>query len=463
MDVRMLEADPAWDDTTLDPGEIHEHLCALARDDAARDVFRGQWLLKGLLARVWEPLGYASFFEYAERLFGWNPRSTEARLRVARALEALPATREALYRGRLNWSAAREVTRVAVPETELAWLAAIEGKTVREIERMVADRESGDGPDDPPSPNPKRHLLRFEVDAATKAIIDEARTVAIREAGHHLDDDAVLQLMARALVAGGNTSAEDAGRASYQIHMGICERCGAAEQQSGGERVTVRPEVAEAALCDCSVVEAEPAPAPERPRGRESESELGRPRGRSAESDPKRPRGRASQSVPPATRRAVVERAKGRCAVPGCRHHLFLDVHHLKLRSEGGSHDLENLVVLCGVHHGAVHDGRMIIRGTPPQGLRFHHANGSVYGARRPHVPAIDHHRRAFTVLCKLGFGQGQVRATLDEVSAHVGAHPDTETLVRAALGRLREGIVSVRDEGPGYVAEPAKTAFVVM
>ena len=79
MDVRMLEADPAWDDSTLDPREIHECLCALARDDAARDVIRGEWLLKGFVARVWEPLGYGSFNEYTERTFGWGPRTTEAR------------------------------------------------------------------------------------------------------------------------------------------------------------------------------------------------------------------------------------------------------------------------------------------------------------------------------------------------------------------------------------------------
>ena len=182
----MLEADPAWDDSTLDPREIHEYLCALARDDAARDVIRGEWLLKGLVARVWIPLGYGSFNEYAERTFGWGPRTTEARLRVAECLRELPAIREALYRGRLTWSAVREVTRVAVPETELEWLAAIEGKIVREIERMVAQRSPGDGPKDPPSPRAERHVLRFEVDAATKAVLDEARTMAVRNAGHGL-------------------------------------------------------------------------------------------------------------------------------------------------------------------------------------------------------------------------------------------------------------------------------------
>lgn len=422
MDVRMLEADPAWDDATLDPKEIHEYLCALARDDAARDVIRGEWLLKGLLARVWEPLGYGSFFEYAERLFGWNPRSTEARLRVARALEALPLIREALYRGRINWSAAREVTRVAVPETEAAWLSAIEGKTAREVEAMVADREEGDGPEDPPKPSARRYVLRFEVDAATKALLDEARTIAVREAGHRLSDDEVLQLLARALVSGASKA--DSARANYQIHMTVCERCGAGEQKAGGEHVAVRPEVVEAAQCDCAVIPAEPAGAPDRPRGRtgadheDAGDDEARPRGRAGADHETRPRGRASQSVSPATRRAVIERDRGKCAVPGCRHHHFVDVHHLQLRSEGGSHEAANLISLCGVHHGAVHDGRLIIRGAASGELGFHHADGSTYGHRRPDVADMRDHRRAFAVLCGLGFQQGQARAALDDVSA---------------------------------------------
>ncbi|HEX4341440.1 MAG TPA: hypothetical protein VH062_36275 [Polyangiaceae bacterium] len=41
---------------------------------------------------------------------------------MAEALEELPAIAQALASGLLNWSAARELTRVAVAETESAWL-----------------------------------------------------------------------------------------------------------------------------------------------------------------------------------------------------------------------------------------------------------------------------------------------------------------------------------------------------
>jgi hypothetical protein len=63
-------------------------------------------------------LGFGSFGEYIERLFGYQPRSTQEKLRVAEALEGLPALERALRDGELNWSAVRELTRVAVRETE---------------------------------------------------------------------------------------------------------------------------------------------------------------------------------------------------------------------------------------------------------------------------------------------------------------------------------------------------------
>ena len=55
---------------------------------------------------------------------------------------------------------------------------------------------------------------------------------------------------------------------------------------------------------------------------------------------------RATQDIPPAVRRRVLRRDHGRCVVPGCTHGTFLDVHHLRRRSEGGTHHDDNLVTL---------------------------------------------------------------------------------------------------------------------
>ena len=64
----------------------HEALTRLARLRAGLDFEEGQQLRAAQLARVHERLGYGSFVEYIERLFGYAPRLTLEKLRVAQAL-----------------------------------------------------------------------------------------------------------------------------------------------------------------------------------------------------------------------------------------------------------------------------------------------------------------------------------------------------------------------------------------
>jgi len=73
---------------------------------------------------------------------------------------------------------------------------------------------------------------------------------------------------------------------------------------------------------------------------------------------------KATQSIPPAVRRHVFHRDRGRCVVPGCTFGGFLDAHHLRPQAEGGTHEAENLVMLCGNHHIDLHLGRPSIEGT---------------------------------------------------------------------------------------------------
>src|SRR5688572_7378289 len=115
----------------------HEALSRLARERAAADAEEGRWLLAALRSGTHLHLGFGSFGEYVERLFGYKPRSTQEKLRLAEALEGLPAMARALESGALSWSAVRELTRDAVGETEERWLEVASGKTVRQLERLV--------------------------------------------------------------------------------------------------------------------------------------------------------------------------------------------------------------------------------------------------------------------------------------------------------------------------------------
>ena len=60
----------------------------------------------------------------------------------------------------MSWSVARELTRIATEENERAWLDLTRGRTVRQIEELVAGHKLGDRPEDAYDRALERHVLR---------------------------------------------------------------------------------------------------------------------------------------------------------------------------------------------------------------------------------------------------------------------------------------------------------------
>jgi hypothetical protein len=81
--------------------------------------------------------------------------------------------------------------------------------------------------------------------------------------------------------------------------------------------------------------------------------------------------GRATRVVGPALRRALAVRDGG-CIADGCdRPVSWTDAHHLTHWVEGGATRLDNLVLLCRVHHRAVHEGGWRLVRHPTSGQRI--------------------------------------------------------------------------------------------
>jgi hypothetical protein len=65
--------------------------------------------------------------------------------------------------------------------------------------------------------------------------------------------------------------------------------------------------------------------------------------------------GTPESEIPTRNRRAVKARDHG-CRFPGCgRSSRWTDIHHMKHREHGGTHEIENLVELCRFHHRYTH------------------------------------------------------------------------------------------------------------
>ena len=382
----------------LDPARAHRELLTLARRRAADDVAMLEPLLVAHEGRVHEVLGLGSFQEYCSRLFGWCGRTTRERLRVAKAMRKLPEMRERWAAGELTYSVVRELTRVATPEVEDEWLAWASGdgvrRTVREVAQTVARHSSGSKPSDPPAPFEEQTVtVALRMSGSEAARYSEARAEPTRRLGQSVDDETFARMLVDAFLA--NPSADvDSGRAPNQVRMTVCERCGATERQAGAEGlVKVDPKIGERALCDAQVLRA----------GQ-----------------------RSAQSVPPATRRSVVQRDQGKCAVPGCRHAAFVEVHHVARRADAGSHDSGNLVSLCSVHHDAAHRGRLVIRTGPDDGaFTFERADGQPYGALANGLSGCAAAARTFRVAVDRTGSELRARVEADRARessvAHVG------------------------------------------
>lgn len=64
------------------------------------------------------------------------------------------------------------------------------------------------------------------------------------------------------------------------------------------------------------------------------------------------------RNIPASVRQAVLDRDDAQCQLCGDAGSNKLQLHHLELRSQGGTHVAENLITLCFRCHGDVHAGR---------------------------------------------------------------------------------------------------------
>ena len=461
--------------------DVDRQLRRAARRRARLDHEELVLIRAAIAVQVWRPLGMVSMRDYLENVFGYGPTVATERIRVAEALDAMPALDRALHQSVLPYSAVREISRIATRATEGEWVDACRGKNVRQIEELLAEREPGDRPSSPRKPDAGLRDVRWRVRPGVWAKLRTTKRALETACGERLDDsafadamcDAVMALMtqdrragsgptdaghsvgargavadapcaegsadvsasseaacegsaaAAAAPAASTRVARMAGRARYQITVTICRACGVTRQEAAGVHVALSSAEVERAMCDAEHVDE---------------------------------RGHAKQDIPPATRKLVRLRDGERCTVPGCRSAQFLELHHIDPLSEGGGHEPENLTTLCGAHHDARHDGRLIIRGRAPNLVfewtvpRSHveelddedevvnEQDGQ--GVFHVEVPRVSAAMRADAelALTTLGYKRGVSHAAVERACARVDAGCDLEALIRAALQCVTPG-----------------------
>jgi hypothetical protein len=402
----------------------------IAKARAHLDLQEAEALREAQQLRLWRQFGHASLADYMVQELGYSShRVAEERLRLANALPALPKISEAIQNGELNFSQARELARVATPETEQAWIGKAQSLNVREVEKAVAGHAKGDLPDDPIDPRLVRKTLWLSVRPETEVMFREAKQAVEKERGERLDEDAVLEALCRAFLSGSRTASEAAsaprgsevdsaprgsesdsweagandGAAPYRVAVTVCSECNRGWQHGGGAVEEITPAAVERAQCDAQWIGDVNSMIVERAR----------------------------QEISPATRRKVLHRDKSRCRVPGCRAHMNLDVHHIKHRAHGGTNDLWNLVTLCEAHHLCHHEGTLAIERMGDD-LRFRRESSNAF-TRATRIVATKE------ALREMELGRERIAEIMQRVISHVGANELSEQEWIAAALRYVE------------------------
>ncbi|MEZ4299470.1 MAG: hypothetical protein R3B70_31260 [Polyangiaceae bacterium] len=196
------------------------------------DSMEGKWAMAGAGTGVLT--GYADVYHAARCLFGLSAHTTRERIRVGRALRSLPRIEEAFLSRELSYSRAREVTRVATPGDESAWLILARELPIRTLERRVAEA-AGKSPRVRPADPVQVRLRRsatvevtLQLPAETWALLQRAMEGARRASEASLCDAEALEAVARDALALQSTDVHGADPHRPDI-VHECPSCGGAE------------------------------------------------------------------------------------------------------------------------------------------------------------------------------------------------------------------------------------------
>ena len=306
--------------------------------------------------RVYQTLGFSSTAQYTENRLDMSRRQTRDLVGVGAALDELRQVDEAFCKGMISWSKARLLARIAVPETEGAWLERALELNCRQLEREVAQGEKGKPPRTDGRGLPHvRMKIQIKVDVVVHELWEQARRRIWAELGEEVSDAEVLRLMAEQSLR--RPKEEGSREVDPSLFRVIVDRCPECRQEA------LRTDDGPMALDEKSAEEvARDAPVQVVPEALgDGTSDLVMAQGIDAPATPK-------------MRREVLARDGFRCRCCGGR--IGLNSHHVIWRSQGGRTVPENMLSVCTPCHSLIHEGLLVVRGRAPHGVSFSDRDG---------------------------------------------------------------------------------------
>lgn len=347
--------------------------------------------------------GMASTPQWLSFHCGLAHRTAVEHLRVARALAAFPSMAEAMAAGRLSYSQARAIARLAKPgEVRLVedLLGIARHGTIAQLEVMVRGLRTVEHNENPAPRADREHVtgrwgedsmwaLTARLDPERGALVDAA-IAKLADAEDIAKPDALVRLAEIALAAladGATPPRELRGdeRAAVVIHLDASRLPDPATQRDGdgaGQDSAAAAGSAEPARPDALAEPPRPSARVDRGPGLPDAVVRrllcdGRVRTLLVKDEQVLDVGRSHRLVTRKQYRALLKRHGGCCAHPGCPNTTKLHAHHVIPWLVGGPTDLDNLILLCERHHVALHDGAYRIRKLGKGAFRFETPDGT--------------------------------------------------------------------------------------
>ncbi|MEW6747515.1 MAG: HNH endonuclease signature motif containing protein [Planctomycetota bacterium] len=337
--------------------------------------------------QVYQFTGHASAVHYAMNKLAMSRRQARDLLAAGRALAELRRIDEAFCTGELSWSKTRLLARIAIQETEEAWLGRGRELTCAELEREVATSEKGRPPRKDRKGLPR---VQFTVKARMGTLgyekWEQAKRLLQEECGGPLTEGEAIEYLAGMFLT-TRPSGVPEGRAPvagslYRVIVQACPECGKHELLTQDGPVELDAASAATVRCDAEVVDvaAQHDAIAERAHKAVVKRALENGSGGSISLEDAAPSlggaGPAAEALkerdidtPKWLRELVLARDGFRCRCCGSR--VSLMAHHIEWLSSGGRTEAGNLVSLCTRCHSRVHEGLLVIVGRAPNEVRF--------------------------------------------------------------------------------------------
>ncbi|MGD9546497.1 MAG: HNH endonuclease [Candidatus Krumholzibacteriia bacterium] len=335
------------------------------------------WFADIMARGLYRDLGFASIQIYAQKELGFSKTRTGDFVRMARKLDDLPQIRKSLETGKIGYTKAREIIKVATPATEKEWVKVActtpRGRLAEDVARVraqAADLRTSPGQGEliPAAPRERRLAAAVPVKVSLEMTPEQfARFEALQEklAKSEVGGDRIERIL-----AGLDSLLEDAlGGGQLNIEAGVSAHASAGASTSTTARASANhPErvprgtsfqVHVRQCPDCGRFSA----ATSRGDIALGQADAGRVTCDSRSDDPRT--GRNTATIPPRVRRRVLARDGHRCQGSGCTNTRFLEVHHVLPRARGGTNAPDNLITLCSACHRHLHEKAQGVQGFP--------------------------------------------------------------------------------------------------